>query len=251
MKFYPAIDIFQGQCVRLYQGDYDQVTEYSLDLLQLATDYQQQNADALHLVDLDAARSGSPENLPLLKRLVEGLSIPVQTGGGVRNSDDIARRIDIGVKRVVIGSLACSEPNRFIQWMSRFGSEQLVAALDVNIDGQGTPWPYLSGWTQRADLNLWQLLDQLVPAGLRHLLVTDIGRDGTLQGSNNSLYKQILQRYPNIYLQASGGIGSLQDIQATQATGASAVICGKALLDGRFTLEQAIASLSSSEAGNG
>ena len=244
MKIYPAIDLINGQCVRLFQGQYDQVTEYPLDPLAIAERYQAGGAELLHLVDLDAARD-DPAQLSLIARLAATLKIPIQTGGGIRTVQDVQARFDAGCQRVVIGSMAVTQTATFIQWLQRFGAERIVAALDVR-PRDGSWYPAIRGWQEDASVELWPLLDELCEQGLRHLLCTDIQRDGALIGANQNLYQEIHQRYPTLHIQASGGVGALTELPALANSGACAVIIGKALLEEKFKLDEAITLLSHS-----
>ena len=205
--------------------------------------YANAGAEWLHVVDLAASRDGLDADTSALFRLLVQASQSVQTGGGVRNETDISNRLNAGAARVVIGSLCVTDTNGFIGWLSHFGAGQLVAALDIRFDEEGIPWPRIHGWTDRADRNMWQLLDDLSAGGLQHLLCTDISRDGALNGPNLELYSEITQRYPSVELQASGGVSDLDDIERLKPTGASGVITGKALLDKRFTVSEALGAL--------
>ena len=240
MKLIPAIDLLDGRCVRLLHGDFDQVTNYPTAPVELARQYAQSGAQWLHVVDLAASRDGADADTSALFKLLGQASQSVQTGGGVRNGKDISERLDAGAARVVIGSLSVTDSRRFITWLERFGADKLVAALDIRIDASGIPWPRIHGWTEQGDRDMWQLLDELVAGGLKHLLCTDISRDGALSGPNLELYSEITSRYPDVHLQASGGVSSLEDLQQLKPTRASGVITGKALLEQRFSIEQAL-----------
>jgi phosphoribosylformimino-5-aminoimidazole carboxamide ribotide isomerase len=240
MQLIPAIDLLDGQCVRLLHGDFNEVTVYSDQAADLARDYAQAGANWLHVVDLAASRDGEgADNGPLFK-LLDTASQAVQTGGGVRAIGDVIERLEAGADRVVVGSLCATEPEQFSKWLSELGKEKLVAALDVQIDADGIPWPRIYGWTEGANRSLWSYLDEFTDAGLVHLLCTDISRDGALSGPNTSLYMDIVQRYPALKLQASGGVSSLEDLGTLAATGAAGAITGKALLDGLFTVGEAL-----------
>lgn len=240
IRIIPAIDLRGGRVVRLSQGDYDAETRYKQDPVALARTYQAAGADYLHVVDLDAARDGGEENLPVIRRITDALSIPVQSGGGVRSGDDIRRRFQAGLARVVVGSVAVSEPQRMSRWLDEFGSDALVAALDVR-QADGVFRPAVKGWTETAGQDLEQTLAPLAAAGLRHLLVTDISRDGQLQGPNMALYQSLREHWPDLVLQASGGIAELDDLRQLAEHDIPSVIVGKALLEGRFSLKQALA----------
>ena len=243
MKLIPAIDLLDGRCVRLLHGDFEQVTHYHAAPYELAKLYADAGAEWLHVVDLAASRDGADADTSALFRLLGQAPQSVQTGGGVRNGNDITHRLDAGAARVVIGSLSVTDTSGFISWLEHFGVEKLVAALDIRIDDQGIPWPRIHGWTDQADRNMWQLLDELSAGGLVHLLCTDISRDGALSGPNLDLYSEIMGRYPQLQLQASGGVSSIDDFEQLKPTGASGVITGKALLDGRFTVQEALEAL--------
>ena len=243
MKLIPAIDLLDGRCVRLLHGDFDQVTPYPAAPAKLARDYADAGAEWLHVVDLAASRDGADADTSALFKLLSEAPQLVQTGGGVRGETDISNRLEAGAARVVIGSLSVTDSSGFVAWLRHFGAEKLVAALDVRIDDAGIPWPRIHGWTSRGDRDLWQLLDELAAGGLRHLLCTDISRDGALSGPNLDLYSEITRRYPRLQLQASGGVSSLADLENLKPTGASGVITGKALLDKRFTVREALETL--------
>jgi len=240
MKLIPAIDLLDGRCVRLLHGDFKQVTHYPRPAEALARDYAQAGAQWLHVVDLAASRDGVDADTSALFSLLGQARQSVQTGGGVRSGEDVARRLDAGAARVVIGSLSVTDSKGFIDWLNQFGADRLVAALDIRFDDKGIPWPRIHGWTSRGDRDMWQLLDELVAGGLKHLLCTDISRDGALSGPNLNLYSDITNRYPGLQLQASGGVSSLTDLQQLKPTGAAGVITGKALLEKRFSVAEAL-----------
>ena len=243
MKLIPAIDLLDGRCVRLLHGDLTQVTHYPLAPAELARSYADAGAGWLHVVDLAASRDGVDADTSALFKLLGEAPQSVQTGGGVRDGKDISKRLDAGAARVVVGSLSVTDSRGFIAWLEHFGAGKLVAALDILFDDNGVPWPRIHGWTSRGDRNLWQLLDELSTGGLRHLLCTDISRDGALNGPNLDLYAEITGRYPQLQLQASGGVSSLQDLERLKPTGATDLITGKALLDKRFTVAEAFVAL--------
>lgn len=236
----PALDLINGTVVRLHQGDYGQQRDYGNDPLPKLQQYQQQGAQVLHLVDLTGAKDPAARQLPLLRKLLAGVSIPVQIGGGIRTEQDVADLIEAGASRVVIGSTAVRQPDMVESWFSRFGADALVLALDVRIDDNGTKNVAISGWQENSSSTLEEIVERYQSVGLKHVLCTDISRDGTLAGSNVELYCELTQRYPDIAFQASGGIGSLNDIAALRNSGVQGVIVGRALLDGKFNLEEAI-----------
>lgn len=237
----PALDLIEGSVVRLHQGDYGQKRDYGSDPLSRLQDYQQQGADLLHLVDLTGAKDPGARQTALLKTLISGVSVPVQVGGGIRSEQDVVALLEAGASRVVIGSTAVREPQRVQQWFKRYGADALVLALDVRIDEQGNKNVAISGWQENSSVILETLVEAYQSVGLKHVLCTDISRDGTLKGSNTLLYKELSQRYPDIAFQASGGIGNLDDIADLRGSGVKGIIVGRALLDGRFTVKEAIA----------
>ncbi len=237
----PALDLIGGEIVRLYQGDYAQKTTYSLQPVEQFQSYKSQGADWLHLVDLDGAKDTSQRQLSTIRELVEQTDANIQVGGGIRSEADVQELLAIGVKRVVIGSLAVREPELVKGWMEKYGAEAIVLALDINIDAEGVKKVAISGWQEDSQQTLESLIETYQPAGLRHVLCTDISRDGTLQGSNVALYTEVTAKYPDIDWQSSGGIGALGDIEALRGSGVAGVIVGRALLEGKFTVKEAIA----------
>ncbi|MDN6088755.1 MAG: 1-(5-phosphoribosyl)-5-[(5-phosphoribosylamino)methylideneamino]imidazole-4-carboxamide isomerase [Enterobacterales bacterium] len=237
----PALDLIDGKVVRLHQGDYGQQRDYGNDPLPRLQDYQQQGGEVLHLVDLTGAKDPAARQIPLLRKLLAGVSVPVQVGGGIRSEDDVAALIEAGASRVVIGSTAVRQPDVVKQWFTRFGADALVLALDVRIAADGSKNIAVSGWQEDSGVTLEQIVDAFLPYGLKHVLCTDISRDGTLSGSNVALYQEVCARYPQVAFQSSGGIGSLEDIAALRGSGVKGVIVGRALLEGKFTVKEAIA----------
>lgn len=238
MKLVPAIDLRQGQCVRLYQGDFDRQTNYALDPVELALEYETMGFDTLHLVDLDGALSGEQQNQEIIREIIQTSNLSTQLGGGIRTDSQIRFWFDTGLARVVIGSLAVTQPYRVRNWLVQYGPGRIVLALDVNLGSDGIPRVATHGWQRPVDMTLWQCIDRFVPAGLRHVLCTDISRDGALTGPNLDLYNELMGNYPNILLQASGGVRDVNDLVALQKLGVSAAISGRALLDGKIRAEE-------------
>lgn len=236
----PAIDLIDGSVVRLYQGDYQQQTQYQLDPVEVVHNYADQGADWLHIVDLTGAKHTEQRQLELISRMVATQRMQFQAGGGIRSEQDVSQLLEIGVKRVVIGSLAVKQPELVKSWFNTYGSASIVLALDVNIDEQGNKMIATHGWQQSSGVELESLLEDFLTVGATHVLCTDISRDGTLQGANAELYQQMSEQFPSVQWQASGGIGSLQDIRNLKPSRVSGVILGRALLEGKFTLKEAI-----------
>ncbi|EGM76070.1 phosphoribosylformimino-5-aminoimidazole carboxamide ribotide isomerase [Rheinheimera sp. A13L] len=236
----PAIDLIQGKTVRLYQGSYDKTTEYQQTPLQLRDLYAEAGAGILHLVDLTGAKNAADRQLELLTSLMKNAPLPVQVGGGVRTAADVEQLLAAGASRVVVGSVAIREPETVQGWLRTYGGDKIVLALDVSINAKGDKTLPSHGWIEESTITLEQVLDGFIAAGAKHVLCTDISKDGTLQGPNVALYAELVQNYPQIQWQASGGVGSLADIKALKPTGVAGVILGRALLEGKFTAQEAI-----------
>lgn len=233
---YPAIDVREGRVVRLRQGDYAQETRYPDAPFDLARRYADEGAAWLHLVDLDAARSGGYTLVPLLERIKRHTGLKVQTGGGVRTEQDVERLLAAGADRVVVGSLAVRESARVAAWIGHYGAERITLALDTRRDGAGRWRLPVHGWTEEGGKELDVLAAAYADLGLRHLLCTDIARDGMLAGPNLDLYRYLCARFPGVQVQASGGVRAAGDAAAARAAGCAGIVLGKALLDGRFAL---------------
>ncbi len=237
----PAIDLINGEVVRLFQGDYSQKTNYKTTPQQRQKAYASAGATVMHFVDLDGAKDSTKRQLTTLKTLMPHPTMTIQVGGGIRCEDDVKQLLTLGADRVVIGSLAIKHPELVRSWLTTYGGEKIVLALDIRIDEQGNKTLPTHGWIKDSGVNLEDLLDDYISAGIKHILCTDISKDGTLTGTNVALYTELCQKYPSIAWQASGGIGSLNDIKALIPTGVSGVILGRSLLEEKFTLKEAIA----------
>jgi phosphoribosylformimino-5-aminoimidazole carboxamide ribotide isomerase len=237
---YPAIDIRRGGVVRLHKGDYDRETRYAGDPVSIAQDYARAGARWLHLVDLDAARAGGYTLTAVLEEIATSTGLLIQTGGGVRNADDVRRLIDAGASRVVIGSMAVREPDTVLGWLETFGPEQITVALDTRTSEEGVWELPVSGWTSVAETDLPTMLHRYAASGLKHVLCTDIGRDGTLGGPNLHLYTFITRSSPGLAVQASGGMRDVADVRSAHKTGCAGAILGRALLEGRMSVGEAV-----------
>jgi phosphoribosylformimino-5-aminoimidazole carboxamide ribotide isomerase len=237
---YPAIDVRDGRVVRLQQGDYDRETRYAEDPYALAMRYADAGARWLHLVDLDAARAGGYTLAPLLRRIAEDGRLRVQTGGGVRDEAAVEAMLDAGAARVVVGSLAVRDPSLVGGWLRRLGPENITIALDTRRDDDGVWRLPIHGWTERAERDLDACLSFYRDAGARHLLCTDIARDGMMQGPNLDLYRAVIARDDGFALQASGGVRDAADVAAARDAGCAGAVLGKALLEGRLTVAEAL-----------
>lgn len=236
----PALDLIDGQVVRLYQGDYAQKTLYSDNPVAQFQDYVRQGAKQLHLVDLTGAKDPAKRQTKLIGEIIAQVQCPIQVGGGIRSEQDVADLLAVGANRVVIGSTAVKQPELVKSWFNKYGAEKFVLALDVNIDASGQKIVAISGWQEASGVSLEALIGDFCEVGLRHVLCTDISRDGTLAGSNVALYREICTAFPDVKFLSSGGIGSLTDIEALKGTGVAGVIIGRALLEGKFNVAEAI-----------
>lgn len=234
MIVYPAMDLMEGRCVRLVQGRFDEATTYSAEPAEALAAFAGAGAEWTHVVDLDGAKARLPVQHDLIRRLALSASQKLQVAGGFREAEQISRMLDAGVGRIVIGSLAVSDPERVSALLSRFGADRIVLALDVNLMG-GVPMVATHGWTESSGRSLWEVA-ALYPSA-RHMLVTDISRDGMLSGPNVRLLEQIGNRLPDVEVQASGGVSSLEDLKQLTTAG---VVIGKALWEGRIDLAEAI-----------
>ncbi|PVX42869.1 1-(5-phosphoribosyl)-5-[(5-phosphoribosylamino)methylideneamino] imidazole-4-carboxamide isomerase [Pasteurella langaaensis DSM 22999] len=236
----PALDLIDGKVVRLHQGDYAKQTTYSDNPIEQFASYLNQGAEQLHLVDLTGAKDPAQRQTALIGNIIEATKGKIQVGGGIRREQDVAELFAVGANRVVIGSTAVKERAMVKGWFEKYGAEKFVLALDVNIDAKGQKIIAISGWQEASGVSLEALIEDYQSVGLQHVLCTDISRDGTLAGSNVALYQEICQAFPNVQFQSSGGIGSLADIEALKGTGVAGVIVGRALLEGKFTVTEAI-----------
>ena len=237
----PAIDIRAGSVVRLNQGDYQRQTVYGNSPIETIEGYARDGASWLHLVDLDAARAGQYTLTPLVEEIGARTSLRIQTGGGIRAEGDVEALLAAGAERVVVGTVAIREPERVSSWLKRFGADRITLALDARQDEQGLWRLPVKGWTEVTPRTLDDLLSLYDEAGLRHVLCTDIARDGMLSGFNVELYRSLAARFPSLQIQASGGVRDLDDIRAAKQAGACAAILGRALLERRFELKDAVA----------
>lgn len=239
MLIYPAIDMMGGKCVRLALGKFDDATTYGDPRAQLET-FAVKGATWVHVVDLDGAREGKPMQHAALGDLARRSGVRIQCGGGVRERDDVARLLDAGVARVVVGSAAVRWPNAVREWIAEFGVERVCCAFDARPVGDDFE-VVVHGWVEGGGVSLRAAVDRYGAGALTHVLVTDVSRDGVLTGANAPLMRALVQARSDLAFQASGGVASLDDLKALQATGAAGAIVGRALYEKRFTLEDALA----------
>lgn len=240
MIIYPAIDLIDGQCVRLYKGDFDQQTTYDASPVETAQRYKDEGAEWLHLVDLDGARDPEKRQVDTIQAIIEASGLKVQTGGGVRSAADVEVLLNAGASRVVIGSLAVKQSDVTKQIFQDYGADKICLATDVMPQGDDYMIA-VSGWQEESTMTLNALISDYLDVGLQHILCTDISCDGTMQGCNLDLYETVQKAFPQIDVQASGGVNSLDNLRALNTAG---VIVGKALYENVFTVKQALAAVS-------
>ena len=236
MLIIPAMDLIGGECVRLRKGNFKEKTRYDCDPLSQAKNFEAAGAKWLHVVDLDGAKTGRPQNLPVILNLAQKTNLKIQLGGGLRDISAVENVLEAGINRAVIGSLAVKNPSLVSGLSKTFGPGRLVVALDV-FSAPGRFSVAKEGWQKDSHLSLDAMIPFFLKAGIRHFLVTDISRDGMLLGPNAELYKSVLKNFPGISLQASGGVASGGDIKDLEKTGVSAAIVGKAIYEGRLPLK--------------
>jgi phosphoribosylformimino-5-aminoimidazole carboxamide ribotide isomerase len=234
----PSIDLRGGHCVRLLKGEFHAETVYEVDPRALLDRYADAGVRWLHLVDLDGARDGTPGNRDLIRQMASQQRIRIQLGGGLRSRALIDEAMQAGVSRAVIGSAAVENPDLLRDCLTAYGADRLCLAIDVRVDETGVPRVRTRGWVKEHALSLWELLESFSDTALRHVLCTDIERDGALGGPGFDLYAQAQKRFPAIAWQASGGVRSAADLQRLDSMGLAAAISGKALLEGRISMEE-------------
>jgi phosphoribosylformimino-5-aminoimidazole carboxamide ribotide isomerase len=240
MDIIPAIDLRNGQCVRLTRGDFAQIKIYERDPVLQAQRFAQAGAQWLHIVDLDGAREGGSRQLDAIERIAQNVPLKLQVGGGIRDEVDLRALLDRGIERVVIGSLAVRAPARIRGWLRRFGPDRIAVALDVRLDETDEPRVLTEAWQEQSRNSLWALLDVYENDGLKTLLCTDVARDGMLAGPNVELYRTIRSLNPKLELLASGGVRNVDDLIDLAQLGMSGAIIGKAIYEGHVELAGAI-----------
>ena len=238
IELIPAIDIIEGQCVRLTKGDYDQKTVYG-NPLDMAREFEAIGFNRLHMVDLDGAKSRHIVNCDVLRNITTETNLTVDFGGGIKTDDDMGRAFESGAQMVTVGSVAVTQPELFAQWLRKYGPERIILGADVR-NGKIS----INGWKEDSAEDLLPFLKKYVDAGVKNVLCTEISKDGTLQGPAVGLYQDIMNAYPTLHLIASGGVSSADDIKALDAAGIPAVVFGKAIYEGRIDLKELIAEYS-------
>lgn len=235
IELIPAIDIINGQCVRLTKGDYDQKTVYRDSPAEVAQEFESFGFKRLHVVDLDGAKSKHIVNTDVLRQIVLQTHLCVDFGGGIKTDDDIETAFANGAEMVTVGSIAVTNPDLFISWLQIYGADRLILGADVR-NGKIS----INGWKEDSTEDLLPFLKKYIDAGVKNVLCTEISKDGTLQGPAINLYKRVMQEYPDLHLIASGGVSSIDDIRALDAAGIPAVVFGKAIYEGKIDLHELI-----------
>ena len=232
IELIPAIDIIDGKCVRLSQGDYNTQKVYNESPLEVAKEFEANGIRRLHVVDLDGAKSSHIVNYKVLDQLAGHTSLTIDFGGGIKTDEDLTIAFEYGAQMVTLGSIAVKNPDLFKSWLHKFGAEKIILGADVKDNHIS-----VNGWKEESQQELLPFLDEYTQEGIRKVLCTDISRDGMLQGPSIDLYKQIMAQFPDMHLIASGGVSGLDDIIRLDEAGIPAVVFGKALYEGRITLK--------------
>lgn len=233
IEIIPAIDLMNGKCVRLTNGDFSQQTVYSDDPVEIAKKFEAAGIRRLHMVDLDGAKSGEPANISVLESVADSVNLIIDFGGGIKTELDIKRVFDAGAAIANLGSIAVKEPELFSEWLDHYGTESILLGADVRDRKLA-----VNGWKDATEIEVIAFLADFHSRGVEHAFVTDIGKDGALQGPALKLYKEISLAVPELKLIASGGVSSIGDLEDLEQMGCSAVIVGKAIYEGRITLDE-------------
>ena len=233
MEIVPAIDMIEGRCVRLSQGDFNKSKEYDASPLEMAKRYEDVGVRRLHLVDLDGARAGIPQNLRNLEQIASATSLEVEWDGGVRSRESIASVLNAGAAGVICGSLALQEPRLFSAFLKEYGEERIILGADISGGKIAT-----KGWLEISSSTIEEVIELFLKDGLKRVICTDISKDGMLQGPAVELYSALMERFPTMHLTASGGVGSMADLENLEAAGVPAAIVGKAIFEERITLKE-------------
>ena len=233
IELIPAIDIIDGQCVRLTKGDYDQKTVYRDSPAEVAKEFEQKGFKRLHVVDLDGAKSKHIVNDEVLRRITTETNLTVDFGGGIKTDEDIEKAFSAGAAMVTVGSITVTQPELFMGWLEKYGADRMILGADVR-NGKIS----INGWKEDSAEDLLPFLRKYIDAGVKTVLCTEISKDGTLQGPAIELYKEVMTAYPTLHLIASGGVSSIDDIKALDRAGIPAVVFGKAIYEGKINLNE-------------
>lgn len=236
MQIIPAIDIIDGKCVRLTQGDYGQKKVYNENPLEVAKAFEAAGITRLHLVDLDGAKAGAVKNWKVLESIAGNTQLVIDFGGGIKKEEDVNIVFNSGAALATIGSLAVKAEATFVQWLQQYGADKFLLGADVKDEKIA-----ISGWLETTDIDIYSFIEKYRAHGIVQLFCTDVSKDGLLQGPSTALYKKIIERFPGLQLIASGGVSSMDDLHALRAIGCSGAIVGKAIYEGRIQLQELMA----------
>ncbi len=229
----PAIDIIDGKCVRLTQGDYSQKKIYNENPVEVAKQFEEIGIERLHLVDLDGAKAGKLINQKVLENISKNTKLKVDFGGGIKTTEDVEKVFNAGAQIATIGSIAVKQPELFFAWVQKYGTDKILLGADVK--GENIA---VNGWLETTTLNILDFLRTNLEKGVKNVFCTDVSKDGLLQGPSTELYKKIIQSFPNMNLIASGGVSNINDVKQLREIGCSAVIIGKAIYESKISLPE-------------
>jgi phosphoribosylformimino-5-aminoimidazole carboxamide ribotide isomerase len=232
MQIIPAIDIIDGKCVRLTEGDYAQKTIYNEDPLEVAKAFEAAGIQRLHLVDLDGAKAGAVKNWKVLESIALNTELVIDFGGGIKTNDDVALVFERGATLAAIGSMAVANPTLFLSWVKTYGADRFFLGADVKDNHIA-----VNGWMQTSNIAIESFISNYLTQGISNIFCTDVSKDGRLEGPSTALYQSLIQLFPNLNLVASGGVSSLQDLETLKAIGCAGAIVGKAIYENRISLE--------------
>ncbi|MEO7531714.1 MAG: 1-(5-phosphoribosyl)-5-[(5-phosphoribosylamino)methylideneamino]imidazole-4-carboxamide isomerase [Sediminibacterium sp.] len=233
MIIIPAIDIIDGKCVRLTQGDYAQKTIYNENPLEVAKQFEAAGLQRLHLVDLDGAKAGAVKNWKVLEAISAHTSLEIDFGGGIKKEEDLQLVFDSGAALATIGSLAVKDENLFISWIRKYGADKFLLGADVKKENIA-----ISGWLETTDINIYAFIEKYMACGITQLFCTDVSKDGKLEGPSIPLYENIIERFPHLHFIASGGVSSISDLKDLDRLGCTGAIVGKAIYENRISIDE-------------
>ena len=233
MQIIPAIDIIDGKCVRLTEGDYSQKKIYNEHPLEVAKEFEGAGLQRLHLVDLDGAKAGAVKNWKVLETIAAKTSLTIDFGGGIKKEEDVQIVFDSGAALATVGSIAVKDEERFVSWLQQFGVDKFLLSADVKDEKIA-----IGGWLETTDIWIYDFIEKYIAYGVQQIFCTDVSKDGKLEGPSTELYKNILTKFSKLHFIASGGVSSMKDLEELQNIGCSAVIVGKAIYEGRISLEE-------------
>jgi phosphoribosylformimino-5-aminoimidazole carboxamide ribotide isomerase len=233
MEIIPAIDIIDGKCVRLTQGDYEQKKIYNEHPLEVAKEFEDAGLKRLHLVDLDGAKAGAVKNWKVLETIAGKTSLVIDFGGGIKKEEDVLIVFNSGAALATIGSMAVKDPELFLSWLEPYGADKFLLGADVKNEKIA-----IGGWLETTDRWVYDFIEEYIQKGIRQVFCTDVGKDGLLQGPSLDLYRNILEKFPTLHFIASGGVSCLDDLVQLEEIGCKGVIIGKAIYEGRISLKE-------------